>query len=209
MKYVQSFRIKYPFNGWQNVNSGRWREPDKWIRGLMIPGGLVRNVLIVSSPSSWLLTATVSQEANKFPHFLMCSSLPPPATNWLAQSLNGPPRSSNWVKRETWMRTCMKVCRYPHQKFVVYLPEWLSMGDCISLHSLIFVSHSWPGVSVMIRHGAVASVIVAHNVTRPALGSWGHSSDTAGNIWKFLFDSIWSDACAGHVPVLSRYGGPL
>ena len=50
VKHNFSFRIKYPFNGgcgWQNVNSGQWQEPDKWIRGLMISGGPVRNVLIV------------------------------------------------------------------------------------------------------------------------------------------------------------------
>ena len=34
---------------WQNVNSGRWLMSDKWISGLMIPGGPDRNVLLVSS----------------------------------------------------------------------------------------------------------------------------------------------------------------
>ena len=181
-------------DGWQNVNSGWWQPaPDKWIRGLMISGGRVRNVLITVSVFLTPDSQCQSRSQQISPFTNVCSSsagsLPPPATNWLTLSLNGPPRSRITGSRETitMVIRMRKVCGYLRQRAeVCCLFAWMIInGRCypyLSL-SLIFVSHS--SLSAMIRPGhcywpirgqnwpeltnhsrAVDIVIVRHCVTR-------------------------------------------
>ena len=214
-------------DGWQNVNSGWWQPaPDKWIRGLMISGGRVRNVLITVSVFLTPDSQCQSRSQQISPFTNVCSSsagsLPPPATNWLTLSLNGPPRSRITGSRETitMVIRMRKVCRYLRQRAeVCCLFAWMIInGRCypyLSL-SLIFVSHSSLSVMITAIDQSEARTDMSWPITA---GQWTLllcdivSRDTRSDNVREIFESfysIWSDLMAVSMcRVLSRYGGPL
>ena len=208
-------------DGWQNVNSGWWQPaPDKWIRGLMISGGRVRNVLITVSVFLTPDSQCQSRSQQISPFTNVCSSsagsLPPPATNWLTLSLNGPPRSRITGSRETitMVIRMRKVCRYLRQRAeVCCLFAWMIInGRCYP-----YLSHSDLCITfLLICYDQPRTLLLTNQ--RPELAWAGQSQPGSGHcycvtlchetqdliMWgKYLkvfirFDLIWwLWACAG------------